>query len=175
MQTYKRRIKIIRPRLQLKLVFSFLGMTLLALMLQFMVFLKTVTNIASALPADHDVLMEAVPEIVVQSLLLTFLVIVPLVFLVGVLMTFRIAGPIYRFESWCKSLLRGEDPGECRLRQGDELNELCSLLNQVGAPLREKNRTQGAPGAASAAPLPVAVRVEEPEAALAGGAERRSA
>lgn len=175
MHGYRRRIKIIRPKLQLKLVFSFMGMTLLAMMLQFMIFLKTITNIASALPADHDVLMESVPEIVVQSLLLSFLVVVPLVFLVGVLMTFRIAGPIYRFESWCKQLLRGEDPGACALRKGDELNELCALLNQVAQPLREQNRAKlGTPAVEPAAPLASRGRAEE-EAVLTGGGDQRAA
>jgi signal peptidase II len=138
MPTYKRRIKIIQPRLQMKLTLTFVGLTLLALMLQFMVFLRTMTSLAVSLPSDHDVLMEAVPEVLIQSLLLTFCVVLPLVFLVGVLLTFRIAGPVYRFETYLKQLLRGENPGECRLRQGDELEELCGLINQATEPLREK-------------------------------------
>jgi hypothetical protein len=137
MATHRRRIKIIRPRLQLKLTLTFVGLTLLALMLQFMIFLRTMTVVAASLPSDHDMLMEAVPEVVFQSLMLTFCVVVPLVFLVGVLMTFRIAGPIHRFESYIKQILRGENPGECRLRKGDELNELCDLINQVTLPVRE--------------------------------------
>jgi signal peptidase II len=138
MTQYKRRIKIIRPKLQMKLTLSFVGLTLLALMLQFMVFLRTMTSLAVSLPSDHDVLMDAIPEVLIQSLMLTFCVVVPLVFLVGVLLTFRIAGPVYRFETYIKQLLRGENPGECRLRKGDELNELCGLINQVTQPLRDK-------------------------------------
>jgi signal peptidase II len=139
MANNKRRIKIIRPRLQMKLTLTFVGLTLLALMLQFMVFLRAMTSIAVSLPSDHDVLMDAVPEVLVQSLLLTFCVVVPLIFLVGVLLTFRIAGPVYRFEAYLKQVLRGENPGECKLRQGDELNELCELINQVAQPMREKS------------------------------------
>jgi signal peptidase II len=138
MAIHKRRIRIISPRLQLKLTLTFVGLTLLALMLQFIVFLKTMTSIAVSLPSDHDVLMDAVPEVLVQSLLLTFCVVLPLVFLVGVLLTFRIAGPVYRFEAYLKQILRGENPGECKLRKGDQLNELCDLINQVTLPLREK-------------------------------------
>jgi len=138
MARYKRRTTIIRPKLQMKLTLTFVGLTLLALMLQFMVFLRAMTSIAVSLPSDHDVLMDAVPEVLVQSLLLTFCVVVPLIFLVGVLLTFRIAGPVYRFEAFLKQILRGENPGECHLRKGDELNELCGLINQVTQPLREK-------------------------------------
>ena len=122
MATNRRRIKIIRPKLQMKLTLTFVGLTLLALMLQFMVFLRTMTSIAVTMPSDHDVLMDAIPEVLVQSLLLTF----------------RIAGPVYRFEMYIKQILRGENPGECKLRKGDELNELCGLINQVTQPVREK-------------------------------------
>jgi len=155
MPQYKRRIKIIRPRLQMKLTLTFVGLTLLALMLQFMVFLRAMTSIAVSLPSDHDVLMDAVPEVLVQSLLLTFCVVVPLIFLVGVLLTFRIAGPVYRFEAYLKQILRGENPGECKLRQGDELVELCELINKVTLPAREK--------------------LAGPEAAQAAGGDRKAA
>jgi signal peptidase II len=137
MATNRRRIKIVRPKLQMKLTLTFVGLTLLALMLQFMIFLRTMTGIAVTLPSDHDVLMDAIPEVLLHSLLLTFCVVVPLVFLVGVLLTFRIAGPVYRFESYLKQILRGENPGQCHLRKGDELNELCDLINQVTQPVRE--------------------------------------
>ncbi len=155
MATNRRRIKIIRPKLQMKLTLTFVGLTLLALMLQFMVFLRAMTSIAVSLPSDHDVLMDAVPEVLVQSLLLTFCVVVPLIFLVGVLLTFRIAGPVYRFEAYLKQILSGENPGECKLRQGDELNELCSLINQVTLPVREK--------------------LDKPQQAQAAEAERKAA
>jgi signal peptidase II len=137
MATNRRRIKIVRPKLQMKLTLTFVGLTLLALMMQFMIFLTTITGIAVTLPSDHDVLMDAIPEVLLKSLLLTFCVVLPLVFLVGVLLTFRIAGPIYRFESYIKQILRGENPGQCHLRKGDELNELCDLINQVTQPVRE--------------------------------------
>jgi hypothetical protein len=84
MATNRRRIKIVRPKLQMKLTLTFVGLTLLALMMQFMIFLTTITGIAVTLPSDHDVLMDAIPEVLLKSLLLTFCVVLPLVFLVGV-------------------------------------------------------------------------------------------
>ena len=138
MAVNRRRIKIIRPKLQLKLVLTFVGLTILALMLQFMVFLRVITSVAAAQPTDADVLMDAVPTVLLHSLLLTFCIVVPLVFLVGILLTFRIAGPVYRFEAYIKQILSGVNPGDCKLREGDELNELCALINQVTLPVREK-------------------------------------
>jgi signal peptidase II len=62
----------------------------------------------------------------------------PLTIAVGILVTFRIAGPVYRFEQYLKSVLRGELTGPCRIRKGDEFHELCELLNQVVSTLREQ-------------------------------------
>lgn len=136
---YKRRIKLIQPRLQLRLVGVFCGLTLLALGLQFLVFMRALSGIAEQLPADHGVLMEAVPEMVLQSSLLALLVVLPLVLFVGVLVTFRIAGPLYRIEMHLRRLISGEDPGECRLRKGDELQNLCSLVNRATEEVRLRN------------------------------------
>lgn len=137
--TYKRRIKLIQPKLQLKLVATFFGLTLLALLLQFLIFLRALTVIAEQLPADQDVLLDAVPSLVLQTSVLALVVVLPLVLLVGVLATFRIAGPLYRLEMYLKQLLSGQDPGECRLRKGDELQNLCGLINRATEELRTRN------------------------------------
>ena len=60
----------------------------------------------------------------------------PLVFAVGVLTTFRFAGPVYRFEQFLKNVIAGKAPADCRLRKGDHLQDFCQLLNQATAPLR---------------------------------------
>jgi len=135
----KRRIKLIQPRLQLRLVAVFFGLTLLALALQLMVFLKALSDIAEQLPADSGVLMDAAPTLVWQSSALALLVVVPLVVFVGILVTFRVAGPVYRLEMHLKRLIAGEDPGVCRLRKGDELQNLCALMNSATEELRLRN------------------------------------
>jgi hypothetical protein len=58
---------------------------------------------------------------------------------VGVLSTFRIAGPIYRFEQYLRQVVKGEAEGPCRIRDGDELWDLCDLINQATAPLRMRH------------------------------------
>jgi signal peptidase II len=47
----------------------------------------------------------------------------------GILITHRIAGPIYKFERYLESIARGEEQGDCKLRKGDELHDLCERLN----------------------------------------------
>ncbi|MFM7283330.1 MAG: hypothetical protein ACKO32_16330 [Planctomycetia bacterium] len=139
---HKRRIKLIQPRLQLKLVGTFCGLTLLALGLQLLVFLQAISRIAEQLPADHGVLMDAVPTLVWQSSALALLIVLPLVLFVGILVTFRIAGPLYRIEKHLRSLIAGEDPGECRLRKGDELQSLCGLVNRATEEVRLRNAVE---------------------------------
>lgn len=136
MSQHKRRIKLIQPRLQLRLIGAFVGMSALALSLQFLIFTSSMTELASELPEDGAVLVERVPAHLQQILLVSFLIFLPLIFCVGVLVTFRIAGPLYRFEVYLKQVIRGERPADCRLRSGDELHGLCELINQATAPLR---------------------------------------
>ena len=52
------------------------------------------------------------------------------------LVTFRIAGPIYRFEQYLAGIAEGRQLGPCRIREGDELVELCARINEATAPLR---------------------------------------
>jgi hypothetical protein len=136
MNRYKRRIKLIQPRLQLKLILVFLGMTTSAMLLQFILFTSSVTDVAADLPSDGLVLVEALPRLLYGTLLVSFALFLPLMFFVGVLVTFRFAGPIYRFETYLKQVIRGEKPADCRLRNGDELQGLCRLINQATEPLR---------------------------------------
>ena len=133
----KRRIKLIRPRLQLRLILAFLGVTALALTLQFILFTSSLTRVAVELPQDGPLLIEQLPEHVLAVLLISAALVLPLTFFVGVLVTFRVAGPLYRFELFLKDVERGAKPADCRLRKGDELQDLCELLNRATAPLRK--------------------------------------
>lgn len=160
MPQHKRRIKLIQPQLQLKLISAFVGMSALALTLQFLLFTSSLTELAAELPEDGAVLIEHVPAHVQRILLISFLIFLPLTFCVGVLITFRIAGPLYRFEVYLKQVIRGEKPADCRLRRGDELVGLCELINQATAPLRaheapEHDATSKSPDASAATAIEV--------------------
>ena len=56
-------------------------------------------------------------------------IVLPAVISVGILLTFRIAGPIYRFEEYLKAVARGENVGPCKIRKGDQLQPLCDAIN----------------------------------------------
>lgn len=124
------------------------------------------------LPHDSTLLMEQVNGLLFRVLGISALVILPLTLVVGILTTFRIAGPIYRFEKFLESVARGERPQACRLRNGDDLVDFCELLNRVTEPLRApandaaaahadltKNPPAESPAPASALPAATAAPV----------------
>ena len=125
----RRRTRIPKPVLQLRLSWGFLGVAALALLVQSLYFGLLLVRLSASLPAGGDEVAEQAGDLVFQVLLFSFLVILPLVLLIGVHVTFRIAGPIYRFEQHLGAVARGERPGECRIRKGDYLQKLCSLIN----------------------------------------------
>jgi nitrogen fixation/metabolism regulation signal transduction histidine kinase len=73
----------------------------------------------------------------VEALLVSLLFLVPMTVGVGILATFRIAGPIYRFETYLDQVARGEEVGPCKLRKGDQLQGLCEKINEALAAARD--------------------------------------
>ncbi len=131
MAKYKRRIKLIQPSLQLKLIGTFMGLSALALLLQFLMFTTKVSEVAAEMPEDGALLLSAMQDMTWQVLALSFGMLLPLIFLVGVLVTFRWAGPLYRFKQHLGRIAMGERPGHCKIRKGDELQDFCDVLNQA--------------------------------------------
>jgi len=135
---YKRRIKLIKPRLQLRMVATFVGLSALGFLMQSMLVAMLLAKTASDMPEGGPYLMSLVPQLPIEILVMSFGMFLPLTFAVGVLVTFRIAGPIYRFEQYLGAVTRGEQLGPCKIREGDELHELCALINQATEPVRRR-------------------------------------
>jgi nitrogen fixation/metabolism regulation signal transduction histidine kinase len=72
--------------------------------------------------------------------LLSLSVLVPVTIGVGLVLTHRLAGPIYRFETYLRGIVSGEQNGRCKIRDGDELQEFCELLNDAISKLRTEAR-----------------------------------
>jgi hypothetical protein len=134
---YKRRRKIIKPRLQLKLVGVFVGLSALAVLLQTVLVAHRLSELSAAVPIGGEYLLDAMPGILTEILIFTFGLVMPLIFAVGVLVTHRIAGPVYRFEQYLGQVVRGEDVGPCRIRKGDELQDLCIVINEAAELIRD--------------------------------------
>ncbi len=128
---FKRRIKLIKPRLQVRLISAFAVVATISLLLQYLLVAQRLSWTAASLPMGGQYLMEETPGILISVLAISFAVLFPLTFAIGVIVTFRVAGPVYRFESYLREVAAGKDPGVLRLRDGDELQHLCGLINEV--------------------------------------------
>jgi hypothetical protein len=137
MMRIRRRKVLIRPRLQLKLVLVFTGVSILTLLLQYILFITLATRFAERMPSGGEYLTDALPGMSIQALLSSLAVLLPTSLAVGVACTFRIAGPVHKLEGYLRGLARGEAHGPCRLRKGDELGELCDAINAVAERMRE--------------------------------------
>jgi hypothetical protein len=138
----RRRIKLIKPRLQMKLVGVFVGLSGLGFLLQSLHVGLRLSELASSVPEGGTYLMAVMPELPLEILLVSFGMLLPLTIAVGILVTFRIAGPVYRFEKYLTQVINGEEVGPCRIRDGDEFQELCDLINQATAKLREARTSE---------------------------------
>ena len=126
---FKRKKKLINPALQLRLIGTFFGVAGICLLLQALLLGLYLTEAARAMPAGGPDLLTRIPALIRNSLFVSFGVFVPLVLAIGIHRTFRMVGPIYRFEQHLKGIARGEDMGLCRIRKRDDLQELCRLIN----------------------------------------------
>lgn len=156
---HKRRIKLIKPKLQLKLVGIFVGVSAVGFLLQSLVVGLRLSETASTIPEGGPYLMALLPRLPLEILLFSFGMLLPLTIATGVLATFRIAGPVYRFERYLTNVIEGRESEPCRLRSGDELQELCRLINEATEPVRAarhgaRAKEDGAPDEPAAAPEP---------------------
>lgn len=159
-----RRNVLPHPRLQLRLVLAFLCAAGIASIVQTLLLARTLGKVAETLPEAGDQLLAQLPQILGDQVLVGFLLMAPLMLAVGVLETFRVVGPLRRIESYLRALHAGERPGPCRIRKGDDLQDLCELVNDATEPLREAGR-EGVGGAARAPVEEPPSLVEAPETA----------
>lgn len=72
---------------------------------------------------------------VLESLMWIFgigiLLIVAQIALLTIFFSHKLAGPIYRFEKMCHTLIEGNYTDKIYLRRGDEMQNLANLLNEV--------------------------------------------
>lgn len=68
-----------------------------------------------------------------------FLVIVQIV-LLTIFFSHKVAGPVFRFEKTCHSMIEGDYTNKIYLRKGDEMQNLALLLNEVNNVSNERFR-----------------------------------
>ena len=140
---HKRSIKLIQPGLQMRMVGAFLGLSVLGLLTQVLMLGAQLTTTATEMPSGGLYLASELPGMLIQSLLLSFLVLLPAVLLIGIRVTFKIAGPLHRFERYLEDIRKGEWPEPCRIRESDQLQDFCGLLNAALESARAQGEAHG--------------------------------
>ena len=131
-----RRTRLVPRTFQRRLVWRFVGLATLAMTLQFLLLGFFLFRAVSGLEGDGGELYRELPATMLTVFGLTAVVLVPLLFAFSVYMTFRVAGPVYRLERYLEAVVAGETREPCRIRGGDELQELCNLVNRATEPVR---------------------------------------
>jgi len=137
-----RKKRLIRHDVQLRVVFIALAVASLVLLVNFQLSLaaiwsesRNVTNGASAI-----VVLDGLRTAIINKFLVSIGLSIPLAAVVGILYSFKFSGPLYRFQSFFAGLRQGRWDGQCRLRKGDDLHDLCDAINEGVAPLQERLR-----------------------------------
>ena len=125
----QRKQKLVRGSFQVRLVSKFVGLAALALLLQFLVLSALLFGSVSGLESESGELQGELPGTLLLVLGLSLGVLLPILFGFGVVLTFRIAGPLHRIERFLREVADGTAHEPCTIRSGDELQELCRLAN----------------------------------------------
>jgi hypothetical protein len=136
MAPHRRHFRLILPKLQWRLIGAMSAVAALALLVQYTLFVRCVLEIASSLPHDGDVLIAQSASTLGWVLVVSLAILFPILFFVAVAVSHRFCGPLYRFEKYLGAVVEGTERGECRLRTGDDLQELCGLINRATAAAR---------------------------------------
>jgi len=84
------------------------------------------------------------------TLLIRLFLITPIVILVSILLSHRIAGPIYRIQKYLKEVAKGDLSARLHLRKDDELQEFAACVNEMTDDLNNRiNKIKGLVNTAS--------------------------
>lgn len=131
--TYKRRKKLINKRLQLKMIGVFTAIGGVCALFQIVLVNFSLLEVAKNAPAGGDQILHEARSMMFTNVAWTLGALVPLMVCVGLVVTHRVAGPAYRMTQHCKAIAEGAPVTTCKIREGDELGDLCDALNAAMA------------------------------------------
>jgi len=130
---YRRRQYLVAKKFQLKyvgtiLLFIFLTGAISAFVVYYtsmMLFGEKLSNVYPQGRLIHDI------NIINMRILASLLLATPVVALIGIILSHRIAGPIYRMEKYMTSIAQGDFSQRIVLRRNDELIKLADAINTM--------------------------------------------
>lgn len=143
-QKFKRKQYLILKEFQLRYVTIILSLMIAtAILCSFVVYytgmLSMGEKLASIYPQGRYVQLM---NMINLRIFLSLMLVMPIVAVVGIVLSHRIAGPIYRMEKYLRAVAEGNLMQDLRLREKDELKSLASGISFVVYELRETLRNQ---------------------------------
>lgn len=158
---YTRKRRLIAPGFQLKIIGVFALLGGISMLFQAVILSRALTVLGERSASLSTAVLGEARGLILESLLFGLACSIPLFAVVGLVVTFRIAGPLYRIHRYLKAVAERGYEGPCQIRKDDELQDLCGDLNRAMDRLREARANDGA-----------AKSAREPAAALPAGAKR---
>jgi methyl-accepting chemotaxis protein len=136
----KRRVYLVKTRFQLKytgliLIFMFSVAALAGYTVYCTGWLLMGEKLANVYPQGR---LAAIMRTINLTLLLRVLFIAPLVAFVAIILSHRIAGPLYRIEKYITGVAKGDFSERLTLRKRDELKDLASAINNMTEDLKSR-------------------------------------
>lgn len=141
MANYKRKSVMVQRKLQLKLIGIFFAISCLAALLQIALMAQSFLSIAHATPTGAEQIRAALPGMLATNLGWTMMLLVPFIFMVGMNLTNKVAGPAYGIQKYLGEVIQtGQVSRPCTVRAGDELGGLANAVNRALARI-DQDRT----------------------------------
>lgn len=135
----QRKLRLVDRNLQVGLTGSFIAIAAVGAVLQAVLLSRSIDTLLAT--GDIEALRAEVPALLMRNLLVTVPVVAATMWVLGILITHRVAGPLYRLERHLEALAAGEPTKDCTLRFDDELQGLCEKLNVAVERLRRQDST----------------------------------
>lgn len=141
---YKRKQYIVAAKFQLKYVGLILVLVFLTgIMCSYVVYYTSMLllgdKLANVYPQGRLI---SIVNMVNIRILLSLLLITPLVFIIGIYASHKIAGPIFRIEKFLNAMASGELSEQLTLRKNDELISLADGINRVAESVKATIRQE---------------------------------
>ncbi|MBF0449663.1 MAG: hypothetical protein HQK75_03085 [Candidatus Magnetomorum sp.] len=139
-QKIKRRFQnyLINERMQLTLTFQFLIISVIfTIFIGLLMFFVIWPVVKVYIP---PALVSVMIQQLVSKLYSTSFILLLVIAGFSIIFTHRIAGPVYHLERTLDRLLDGDDVNLINLRDGDELQDLASKINQIIVYMKQSNQ-----------------------------------
>ena len=141
---YKRKQYIVAARFQLRyvgliLMLVFLTGILCSYVVYYTSMLLLGDKLANVYPQGRLI---SIVNMVNIRILFSLILITPLVFVIGIYASHKIAGPIYRIEKFLNGMAAGDLSGPLTLRKNDELVALANGINRIADAIKATVRQE---------------------------------